>query len=275
VFGRKKKDSDSDITSDPDLPELDARSQDLASIADEGQSFRQRSQGPKRVQSIVERFTPIVGGVVVLVLVVFGGVKGIGWYRGYLAEKNKPPVVVWVNKAPGYLEAGANFDPLKALEAAVEAIDHVDTPENRAIAEQSLTALQQRVNEYLDADPWTMASVRQASALATRAAFIFPNEATRRLQDDVKKEYDFYSVVLVSTLDDAGAAKSAIFKLISSNSARTVTVSEKDLIADRFQVLRISRDKVVVKDLSRKDRRGNLRGVSFEKNAIEPVQTPY
>ena len=275
VFGRKKKDSDSDIKSDPDLPELDARSQDLASIADEGLSLRERSQVPKRKQTIVERSTPIVGGVVVLVLAVFGGVKGIGWYRGYLAEKNKPPVVQWVNQAPKYLEAGANYDPLKALEFAVEALDHVDTPENRAISEQSLTALQRRISEYLDADPWSMASVRQASALATRAAFLYPNEATRRLQDEVKKEYDLYSSVLTSTLDDTGAAKSAIFTLVSSNSTRTVTVAENDLIDNRFQVLRIIRDKVVLKDLVRKDRRGNLRGVSFEKNAIEPVQAVY
>lgn len=275
LFGRKKKNSDSDIKSDPDLPELDARSQDLASIADEGQSLRERSQVPKREQTIAQRLTPIVGGVVVLVLAVFGGVKGIGWYHGYLAEKNKPPVVQWVNQAPKYLEAGANFDPLKALEFAVEALDHVDTPENRAISEQSLTALQHRINEYLDADPWSMASVRQASALATRAAFIYPNEATRRLQDEVKKEYDIYSSVLTSTLDGVSAAKSATFKLVSSSSTQTLTVEEDDLIADRFQVLRITRNKVVVKDLVRKDRRGNSRSVAFETNAIEPLQTVY
>lgn len=192
-------------------------------------------------------------GLVVLVLLLFAIVKGGSYVRDYIARANQAPVDMYTNRAPNILANGGA--PIKALEAAIQAIEHEDTPDNRKIAENAMAAVDKQVQDILDAEKYDGPKLRDASVLTTRALALYPNDTTRRLASEVEQDNKVYRMVLTKV--DSGSGR-ATFRP-STPGASIVEVKVGDTLESRFTVKRIQGRLVKLEDT----RRGN-RLVTYE-----------
>lgn len=239
------------------LPELDEMHQELAGLSSLDSAIIR--QAPKRVETHwKDRMLRASIAVVGLVILLFGGIKGGRWAHTYLENLNKPPEVHFTNRAPAILERGGSA--ISALEAAAEALRHVDSGENIRIAEDVLRKLAVEVKALLNADPWDIMKIAEASALATRAALVYPNDASRRLKRSVEDENTAYRMLLTGVDETSGGA---IFKLNRPGSAK-ITVKKGDTIGGRFIVKSFSGRTVRVEDTRRKTKVGLNRIITYE-----------
>lgn len=242
------------------MPELDQYSQELAAISMQdsviiGASVPRAAPVQRHWK---ERLIRVGGAVVLLVILLFVGVRGAGWLRTYLEERNRPPEVVFHNRAPAILERGG--PPISALEAAMDALRHVHSGENRRIAEEALQGVARAVNGLLNSDPWDISKLAAAGALASRAATLYPNESSKGLMSEVERENAAYRMLLTGV---DSVTEGAIFKL-NKPGAPSVTVKRGDTIEDRFMVKGISGRSVRLSDARRKTKMGLQRIITYE-----------
>lgn len=197
--------------------------------------YKPKSPAPMKKPASGGSRMGLVGAIVVaLVLVVVAITAGPSILEKLNAPPPAPPTVTHVNQAPGILARGG--PAVEALEAAVEALGFEDSDENRRIAEDCVQALVKEVRALLDAPKFDSSKVTQASNLAARGVELYPNEATRQILEEAKTDDQAYKMMLVN-IDRP--TDTATFKLVTSGSPE-VKVKEKDLIANRFYVQRVT-----------------------------------
>jgi hypothetical protein len=181
----------------------------------------------ERSGSRVGLVVAVITGIGVLAAAVTAGPRIMESLGKQDTTPKTPP---YVNRAPGILRSGG--PAINALEAAVDAIQHEDTAENRGIAEDAVAALEKEVSALLNASPFDAESLNHASGLASRGAVVFPDVVTQRLAEETKEDNRVYKMVLMR-IDRP--TDTAFFKLIEAGSPE-VSVREKDTISGRFSV---------------------------------------
>lgn len=226
-----------------DLPNLEMGAQDILGLSLDERNMT--SASPRPQPSGFDRIKTIVIALVVLVALIFGGVKGVQFIQSTTAETEEAPTTGQVNRAVGILAAGG--PPIKALEAAVEANDLNPTAENAKIEEEAFLAVKAQITGLMNAEEWNLDKLRMASTLAQEAVQLYPNPASIALKSEVDAESSDYKLVYIGAED--GTAE---FRL---NSPREVVqVKRGDTLLDRFYVQSVVGDTVKLLDTKRNDR---------------------
>lgn len=237
-----------------DLPNLDMGAQDILGLSLDEQKLT--SAAPRHQPSGLDRIKTIAIAIVILVAVIFGGVKGIEFLRSQTAATEVVETPVHVNRAMSMLNSGGQ--PIKALAVAVEANDLNPTAENAKIEEQVFLAVKQQITDLLNADDWSLDKLRTASTLAQQAQQLYPNPASIALKSEVDAENSDYKLVYMGA--SGGTAE---FRL---NSPReTMEVKRGDVILDRFYVQSVVGDTVKLEDSKR-----NHRVITFDRAGSLP-----
>ena len=244
-FGRKKASDDRmGASGGASLPPLDTARHDLASsLGLDDLSTSRRPNRPSAAQELVRK--AMFGGAIVVGLAVlwFGGSLA---HRKYseLQERSKPQAPVYPNRATEMLTAGKPV--AEAMEEALTAVKHNDTPEYRAIAETVRVKFIEDVEKRLHVIPYDRGAMESASTDASRAGMKDTDARVIKLMDTVNQELNFYKFVLASV--DQGK-KTATFRLNNPNiPEHEQTVSEGDYLQGRFIVKRIGPNFVRVDD---------------------------
>ncbi len=256
-----------------DLPDLDARSRELADAATGEPSTIIRRGAPKKKkqkkQGLQDRLMLGGGVAIAIIVVLFAGIKGVRWVQAYVEERNTPPVDIYVNRAPELIERGA--PPLEILDEAVKALQHTDSSENKKYIELAVERVVAEFERLVYPErserpgTWSMEKLTQASALAMRAIALYPNERTGRMQTEISAELSAYKMTLVQTKPDEAQFA------VNSPAPSTKWYKRDELIGDRFKVTRIIGPVVKVEDTKRLDARGNPRIVTYEVGSTTPL----
>ena len=239
---------------------LDEASRQLASSISTPSSQVAARRG--REASPKNRALKIAGGVAVLVVCLFGGIKATGLLIDYIAQRNVEPEPEYNNQALYLLSRGE--PAIVALEEAVNARNIVDNDDNRKIAEEVLGAVVKEFYALLDANPWKMEMLTEANVLATKAVKLYPNTMTRSLKKEAEKENRLYRMVLTEIDLAAGTA---VFTLNETGQPK-ITVEKRSMIAERFLVRTIGVNKVRLEDRGREVSQGRYREVSYRVNGL-------
>ncbi|GMW00098.1 MAG: hypothetical protein AMXMBFR84_12360 [Candidatus Hydrogenedentota bacterium] len=254
IFGRKgKKDAPAAPQLKDGLPDLDERSQVLASLA------MPTASTPARKPVTVSRhaqtdwirkvgyFAAMVAGIVIL---YFGSVQVLA----IINRKPAEPPRQFSNPAEALLQRGG--DSLQALEGAVMAQNREKHSKNEEILQNARQSVVAEIESLLNASKWTLADLRKASELANKAFDHDKSEAIAALKQEADREWFAYSMVLVEAGNDV-----ATFKINKPNAAFTdvtektsLEVKKGDVILDRFEVSSIRANAVTVMDKMRKGR---------------------
>lgn len=238
------------------LPSLDERGQDLS--AGPSASTIRTAPPPDREPTAKQRATRFVMIAVAIPLLLFGGIKATGWALGYIEARNQKPEFHPENTALEMLARGAT--PLEALAEAAHilALDPLDS--NRKIAEEILEAVIEQFYSRLDAHPWSMTAITEATVIADKAASVYTTPVTRKLKAEASEENKAYRMMLKKVDSKTGKAT---FGLLEPAGAE-ITVEKQDTIAGRFIVKSIGRNSVKVEDTLRRDKQGKYRIVTYD-----------
>lgn len=242
-----------------DLPKLDSKNQDLASITfDRPGSTAYKPPQP----SAGDRFKTTLKVVAVLAVVILIAVKGVPWIIDYVEARGAVPKIERPNRALNYLDNGTKEE---ALTEAVAAVDFEDSVKNRQILEQVLDAIKAETNTLLNKAPWDEANLSKASQLAAMAAITWPSDDDLfALNMKVKEEMRAYCMILKGVSTDTASIVSCdqpdkhvtIYaeKVETNADGKEVVTQEASTFAGRFKVDRIYAKTVVFKDMLRNNR---------------------
>ena len=204
-----------------------------------------REKTPTTMQDRVKTIGLAVSGLLVVVVLVTQAPGWISKYRESDADAIEP---VFTNSAPAILDRGG--PPIQALEAAVAAIEHEDSAQNRRIAEDALDAVIGDVRRLLNASPFNENNMIDASSLTTRAAELYPNEGTRDLVEEMHDERSAYrmSVIKIDSGSDVATFQP------NERGAEPLEVQVGDTIVGRFTVHSMTARSVTVQDTMRRGR---------------------
>lgn len=196
----------------------------------------------------------LAGAVVaVLILLVVGVTMGPRILESLDQSEAEAEPPVFRNRAPEVLAAGG--PAIDALELAVKAIDREDSAKNRRIAEDAVAAVEKEVTGLLNATPFEMENLQEASAISAQAASLYPNQTTRNLADVVRDEYRDYTMTLLEIKKDAeDGTRLARFQL-NKGDYPIVEVKRSDTLDDRFRVRSfVGSQRVILLDIKRGNR---------------------
>lgn len=233
---------------DPETQEAGDPGIDLSSLDDfDKPSFNAHTPKPRQV-SIADRLTTAVKIIVVLGIIAFLATKVSTIFKpddgGGLPTTNTSHK----NLAPGIL--ADNGDLMDALAAAVIAVEEAPEPANKKIRDEVMALLTEEIDGLLNANPWTIAKLREASSRANKAAEVYPSDQSNDLMSKVSQESIDYGTILLGMDPAAGTAT---FQL-NTGSSEKKTVRIGELVAGRFKVTSIQSDKVRVQDIKRNNR---------------------
>ncbi len=242
------------------LPLLNEYGRGLASVTS---SFSTKTPGQKPPEEGKNARLIRIGGLIAGALVViFLGVKGVGWVAAYFAGEEAAPPADYVNRAPEVLASGGPL--LEALGAASEAISNADSDENRRIAKEVLEKIEAKIDDILNDPGWSVEKISDAATLANSTARIFSDPVALRLREETQIEANLYRMVLMPI--DA-ASRRVRFKITAADGSRSEIgpFAEGDVIEGRMKVVRITPSSVAIEDPRRMSARGSrFREVTFE-----------
>ena len=225
--------SDPGFQSDPDMPELDASHQDLASIGGHSSSS-QLSRAPESALPMNLRL--VAGGVIGLVaLFILLGTVWVVYFSGDTAPLQQGPVSV--NRASQMLQQGAPI--LEVLKEANRAFRADDSGENESIVTDVRDQVVQNVQALLATKPWKSTDLSHASHMVTQAALIDSSDTIKKLSELVRGEVAAYSLVL-SYVDAEGQRATFTLQDSSSHNTDKVTVRTNEMVQGRFLIKHIS-----------------------------------
>jgi len=196
----------------------------------------------------------VVGGALVFLLIA-GFAKGK--LDSYLAGRGKDDSAMSVkNRAVAILERGG--PGIEALEAAHQALQQADNPENQKIADQARQKVKADVYALLNADPWSPKDLNKASELASRAEKTDPDGVElRNLYTEVNDDIRMYKMT-ISKID--GASEEVTLRVLYPNPDPDLVVKRKDdLVHNRFKIREITPEYVRFQDVLRKTSSGRPR----------------
>ncbi len=244
---KRKKDNRTPPAHPGATAQLDASHASLASIAMESKPFAyvQESGGPSGWFERLRLPLYITAGVLALCLAGFG----LFWYLGRPA----PEMGVPENLAKSMLSQGVAI--VETLKVAEQYHRRYPSDESLAVLGQARDRLRAEVDRLINADPFKMECLREASALASDAQRIDPSTGTVALVDEVAREVRAYCVMLVDVdTKDPPAAQVRV-----TNTDRTVSeikVKAGETFYDnRFKVEAVSTNSIYVVDSMRNNRR--------------------
>lgn len=199
-----------------------------------------------RKPTVVDRLMTVVKIAAVIGVVAIIAIKVPPMFKSNSSKVNEIEFTPGPNLAPQILEE--NGDLLGALKAAVNAKKENSNAENDKIADDVVVRIEEDVESFLNASPWTMDDLNAASTMADSSARIFPSDATNALKMSVEQEYADYHMLLVDIDVDA---KTAEFQLSDRKKAE---VKIGELVAGRFKVVDIQSNAVYLKDTKRDGR---------------------
>ncbi|NUM55421.1 MAG: hypothetical protein HUU46_17370 [Candidatus Hydrogenedentes bacterium] len=242
LFGMssKKKGGAGPATGADGLPQLDERSQALASLAmpaTKPTTFK-KPKGPSMATRAMQIGGILVGVIVLLFVANFA-------YKYY----TRPPIEPSrgkVNPAEAIIKRGG--DPKEAAVEAAKALRAEPHSKNEAILKEAQGLFIKKVHGLLDASPWTHQNLKDAAREVDEVFKVHSSAEIRKLKEEVDAETFAYQMSLLSIAD---GGDSATFGL--SSGARQ-DAEEGEVVGDRFKVTAIKRDKVQVQDTRRNNR---------------------
>ena len=241
-----------------DLPELDSRNQDLASITFDRPGST-AYQHPK--STAADKMKMTIKVVAVLAIVILVAVKGVPWLVEYMEERGKPPEIVHVNRALQILQTGTHEE---ALDAAIVAVETIDNVANRQILGEVIGAIKTRTNELLNAAPWDEANLNEAKELMAMATIKWPtDDALMTLKIEVDREVQAYCMYVTSMgvfIDEPKKNTAQLESCDRSKNPQTVRVGNFFGKNGRFEVVIVYAGHVVLEDTRRNNRKITLKG---------------
>jgi len=232
-------------SSSPTFPELDERSQALASLSIPRTPRRATPARTPPWRKSAYVFGAFVSAVVIL---FFGVTKGGAMIRDYLAKRNAVEQVRYLNLAPEILER--NGDLIEALEATLLATKHNPSAENQRITGEVRKKIADKIDGLLNAYPWEKKHLDEASALASQAARVDPTEAMIAKKSEVDKEVFAYKMSCVEI--KLTPERKAQFRLYDPEApVKRTWLKENESLRGRFVVRHVRSDRVIVDDTRR------------------------
>ena len=237
------------------LPELDNYHKELAEGMQEITTLQKRDAARRaRQQPAISRTIFIAAAVMAgLVLLYLGGSFAVPRIKEYFLAKNKKHTPICdAGDAQILLNQGANT--IRALEAAMEAVNCDATEENTGIAADVRGRFTKEMNDGLSADSYDELEMTRISGWIERAGLADKdNNDINILLDRVRADLRDYGLIL-DQIDLEN--KRAKFQLIAKNAAGEVEVwvERGELISGRFRVTRIRSDGVFFEDIKIKKR---------------------
>jgi uncharacterized protein YdhG (YjbR/CyaY superfamily) len=239
------------------LPALNAKNLELTSA----------SSSSRRRLTIVE-YKPLwirwlavsVSILLVVIALYFGGGYVKARIDEYLIKRNEKPPRTVENRAEAILNAGGPV--LAALKAACDALSQVDNAQNRKILDRARQQVIKEVTGLLDAVPWNIPMLNNASTMITQAEAIDPGSALiKDLKNRVTEEVFAYKMTIAGL--DYGKG-TVTLRVSYPDKAPDLILKEKDeVVRGRFKVTRISPKSVTFEDNLRKSTAGLPRSVTI------------
>ncbi|HPU98100.1 MAG TPA: hypothetical protein PLO53_09125, partial [Candidatus Hydrogenedentes bacterium] len=186
----------------------------------------------------------IYGAMVVAagVLLYFGGTFALARIR---EMRNRSDVTVTVpNRALDMLARGES--PLLALDEALRAQRENNSSENQLILQQVRARFSEEIQSRLNCIPYDPGKVAEASEMAMRFVEKDACPEAQTLLNKVNEDLSHYKFVLAEVNTQTGAARFLLNNPMRSEREQTVT--EGDLLQDRFIVKKIGSNYVLLDD---------------------------
>jgi hypothetical protein len=247
IFG--EKDAGGGATDDG-LPQLDERSQSLASLAmpSVGEGVKKKRGGGGVSVDLgpwIKKAGIFAGLVAAMIILYFGSVN-------VMARKPQEPARQHPNRAEQLLAAGDSS--LEALEVALAAESRESHSDNVAITAKARKAVVNDIQALLNKADWTMEDLNAAFKMSQRAIDIDPSEDNIAVREEVQRERFMYSMVLIASDGEAEAKLSLQIPPERGGGSEQVTVKKGDMLRDRFEVVSIGSDRVSLLDTKRNSR---------------------
>jgi hypothetical protein len=248
LFGisTKKKAGPGHGTEGAGLPQLDERSQALASLAlptTKPTTFK-KPKGP----SMSTRAMQIGGIVIGLIVLLFAA----NYAYKYVT---RPSVeVTRVNRNPAEAILAHGGDPTQAVIEAAKALRLEKHSKNEETLKTAHARFQEKIDGLLNASPWTQQSLKDAARNVNDAFAVDSSPEVGKLQEEVNAETYAYQMALLSVGDGATEATFGLSQAAAGSGDQRAKVKMGDIVSGRFKVISIKRDKVQVEDTQRKDR---------------------
>jgi hypothetical protein len=245
IGGRRKSKFDSNAPEkNSGLPELDERSQALASIALPSSTpayARPALQQPTWIKK-VGVFAGLVAAIIIL------------WIGGgqVIAYINRPVDLVdrqFHNPAEKMLSS--NADPISTLKEAMESLRKEEHPENRAVVEKARARVVDLIRAAQYPEQWTEDDLAKASRLVNQAFKI--DSSLAELKEEIDADTFAYRMVLRNIQGDTATFQLSA-RAVEGNSGSNVTVKKGDTVQNRFEVVDIRGNSVQLRDTMREDR---------------------
>jgi hypothetical protein len=235
----KQKQSDSG-----GLPDLDERSQALASLAMPSARSKFQPTVVRNQRSIPRTVAVFAGLVAAMVCIYFGAVTIFA---------NRPPEDLGPkieNHGAIMLERGD--DPLEALKTSLETEALDPHPSHKEVSRQARRLLLQRVDGFLNTNPWKSADLDKASTEIGRIMQVDENPEVKLKNDEIRAERRAYQMFLNETDPNADQATFSYREAGGEMKEETKGVGER--VLNRFEIVEIEPDSVSVVDHQRDKR---------------------
>lgn len=243
------------VFGDSGLPELDARSRDLFSFATGAgpteHAPSQPAKGPQRDMRGLLIGIWIAAGVLAIILIAFQFFQS--------APEPATVAVTYHNRAPDMMKQ--NAPGLEVLKAAIEAIKNDPSEANQRVADEARNYFGEQIQGLLNAPAWQRETIEQASRLTIEATAIDSTQRIRDLRQEVLDEVNAYNMFL-----SVDATNETVTYRKTASDSPVETVGVGDLMAGRFEVLRITPRQVHLEDQKRQGPGGGRRLIYWVDN---------
>jgi len=227
------------------LPQLDERSQALASLAmptNKPSTFK-KPKGPSTSQRAMQ-----IGGIVVGVIILLLVAK---FAYGYFTAPREERVRQGRNAAEAML--ARNDDPTQIVIEAAQALRNEKHSKNVEILDEAHKRFNEKINGLLNASPWTQQNLKDAVRSVNDVFKVDSSPEIKKLVEEVTAETYAYNMSLLEVSSDS---KEATFGLSQSAAGGSRVKAEVGgIVNGRFKIISIKSEKVQVEDTQRKNRK--------------------